>query len=137
VEGLNFDTRKNLIDYDSVLSNQRELVYKQRDQILKNVDNLQILKNMGAVVAKDFVNLFKSPTNELYVDGEKLTQALNGKILNANLISPNVFENKTLADGIKITSAILNLSIETRVSMLGANNKNIIRTLMIQNLDFQ
>jgi preprotein translocase subunit SecA len=120
-----------------VLSNQRELVYKQRDQILKNTDNLQILKNMGAVVAKDLVNLFKLPTNELYVDGAKLTQTLNSKILNANLISPEVFENKTVADAIKIVAKIFNLSIETRVKMLGENAKNITKTMMIQNLDFQ
>ncbi|MDR0675323.1 MAG: preprotein translocase subunit SecA [Mycoplasmataceae bacterium] len=137
VEGLNFDTRKNLIDYDSVLSNQRELVYKQRDQILKNVDNLHILKNMGAVVAKDIVNMFKLQTNELYVDAPKLTNSLNSKILNANLISPEVFENKSLTDAIKILSKIFDLSIETRMRMLGDNAKNISRTMMIQNLDFQ
>jgi preprotein translocase subunit SecA len=137
VEGLNFDTRKNLIDYDSVLSNQRELVYKQRDQILKNMDNLRILQNMGAVVAKDLVNMFKLQTNELYVDSNKLTQSLNAKILNANLISPEVFQNKTLTDAAKIVTKIFNLSIETRVRMLGENAKNITKTMMIQNLDFQ
>lgn len=137
MEGFNFDTRKNLIDYDSVLSNQRELVYKQRDQILRNLDNLRILKNMGAVVAKDIVNLFKLPTNELYVDGVKLTQALNAKIFNANLISPDVFETKSIADAIKIVTQIIDLSIETRMQMLGDNAKNITKTMMIQNLDFQ
>jgi preprotein translocase subunit SecA len=119
------------------LSNQRELVYKQRDQILKNVDNLRILKNMGAVVAKDVVNLYKLPTNELYVDGAKLTQMLNAKIFNANLISPEVFRNKTITDAIKILTKIFDLSIETRIRMLGENAKNISKTMMIQNLDFQ
>ncbi|MDE7075641.1 MAG: preprotein translocase subunit SecA, partial [Malacoplasma sp.] len=39
VEGLNFDIRKNLMDYDHVLSLQRELIYKQRDQILLKTSN--------------------------------------------------------------------------------------------------
>ena len=34
VEGQNFDTRKNLLDYDDVLRKQREIMYKQRDIIL-------------------------------------------------------------------------------------------------------
>jgi preprotein translocase subunit SecA len=137
VEGLNFDTRKNLIDYDSVLSNQRELVYKQRDQILKNVDNVKILKNMASVVAKDIVSLFKLPSNETYVDATKLTQAINARVLNANLLSPDIFDNKTVIDAIKIFTKILELSIDTRVKMIGDNAKNIIKTMMIQNLDFQ
>jgi hypothetical protein len=92
---------------------------------------------MGAVVAKDIVNMFKLQTNELYVDAPKLTNSLNSKILNANLISPEVFENKSLTDAIKILSKIFDLSIETRMRMLGDNAKNISRTMMIQNLDFQ
>lgn len=34
VEGQNFDTRKSLLDYDDVLRQQREIMYKQRDEIL-------------------------------------------------------------------------------------------------------
>ncbi|MDE5775142.1 MAG: preprotein translocase subunit SecA, partial [Malacoplasma sp.] len=46
VEGLNFDIRKNLMDYDHVLSLQRELIYKQRDQILLKTSNFAIINNM-------------------------------------------------------------------------------------------
>ncbi|MDR3257284.1 MAG: preprotein translocase subunit SecA [Mycoplasmataceae bacterium] len=137
VEGMNFDARKNLIDYDSVLSNQRELVYKQRDQILKNTDNVLILTNMAKVVALDIVKLFKSPKNELYVDADKLITTVNAKLLNTNLISPDVFRDKTLDEAAQLLTKILSLSVETRIKMLGENAKNITRTLMIQNLDYQ
>lgn len=36
VEGANFDTRKNLLDYDDVLRRQREIIYAQRNQILES-----------------------------------------------------------------------------------------------------
>jgi preprotein translocase subunit SecA len=138
IEGMNFDTRKNLIDYDSVLSSQRELIYKQRDQILKNIDNTQIIKNMAKNMATDIVSLFKSPKNEVYVDGARLAQALNTKVLNANLISPNIFEEKTLPEAANIITEILKLSIDTRIELLkGSQSNNMIRDLMIQNLDFQ
>lgn len=138
VESINFDTRKHLIDYDSVLSNQRELVYKQRDQILKNLDNIQILKNMVGTVAKDIVNLFKLQNNETYVDSEKITFALNSKIFNTNLISPETFKNKTLDESKKIITDILNLSIDKRIELLGQEQaKNVLKDILIQNLDFQ
>jgi len=34
VEGINFDIRKHLLDYDDVLNKQREVIYKQRRKIL-------------------------------------------------------------------------------------------------------
>jgi len=34
VEGFNFDIRKHLVEYDDVLNKQREIIYKQRRQIL-------------------------------------------------------------------------------------------------------
>ncbi|MFN3603568.1 MAG: preprotein translocase subunit SecA [Leptonema sp. (in: bacteria)] len=36
VENHNFDIRKHLLEYDDVLNRQREIVYKERDQILMN-----------------------------------------------------------------------------------------------------
>ncbi|MBO6021670.1 hypothetical protein J6P59_07890 [bacterium] len=50
--------RKYLIDYDQVLSNQRELIYKQRDQILLSDNNLEIIKRMCSIIAKDTTNIF-------------------------------------------------------------------------------
>ncbi len=35
VEAYNFSIRKNLLDYDNVLDKQREVIYKERDRILK------------------------------------------------------------------------------------------------------
>jgi preprotein translocase subunit SecA len=138
VEALNFDTRKHLIDYDSVLSNQRELIYKQRDQILKNVDNSLILRNMAKTVSNDVVRLYKSPKNERYVNSEPLVQALNTKLFNAMLISPNYLHEKTIDQAEAIINEILKISIAKRIEMLGVEqSKTMLRDLLIQNLDFQ
>ena len=39
VEGFNFDTRKNLVEYDDVLNKQREILYKLRASIVRAVDD--------------------------------------------------------------------------------------------------
>lgn len=44
IEGRNFAIRKNVLEYDDVLSRQREIIYGQRDQVLKGADlKVQIL----------------------------------------------------------------------------------------------
>ncbi len=65
VEGLNFDTRKNLIDYDSVLSSQRELIYKQRDKILLSKNLLPLIQTMSKSLVTEIV---ENNHNEINTD---------------------------------------------------------------------
>ncbi len=44
VEGFNFDTRKNLLDYDDVLRRQREIIYAQRNKILESEEVHDMVK---------------------------------------------------------------------------------------------
>jgi preprotein translocase subunit SecA len=46
VEGMNFDIRKQLIDFDNVMNKQREAVYKLRNEILEGEDISEKIKNM-------------------------------------------------------------------------------------------
>ncbi len=46
LEGLNYDSRKSIIEYDDVLNQQRLLTYKQRDTILKSDNIKSIVINM-------------------------------------------------------------------------------------------
>ncbi|MDE6476787.1 MAG: hypothetical protein K2L48_01105 [Mycoplasmoidaceae bacterium] len=107
MEGLNFDTRKNLIDYDSVLSNQRELVYTQRDQMLLGKENLEILKGMTNTVAHDIARLYKNPDNEVHINANKVAEIINTKVFGASIITYHFFENKTIEQGEKIIFEIL------------------------------
>ncbi|RMF79436.1 MAG: preprotein translocase subunit SecA [Chloroflexi bacterium] len=47
VEGYNFDIRKRVLEYDDVVNRQREVIYKQRQEVLKK-DNLRedLLKHL-------------------------------------------------------------------------------------------
>jgi preprotein translocase subunit SecA len=38
VEGYNFDIRKHVVEYDDVISKQRETIYEERDKVLRNED---------------------------------------------------------------------------------------------------
>ena len=40
VEGNNYDTRKNLLDYDNVMNTQREIIYKRRNELI-DMENVE------------------------------------------------------------------------------------------------
>jgi len=54
IEGMNFDLRKHVLEYDDVLSRHREVIYKKRKEILENYQSsnlktqiLEIIKKTG------------------------------------------------------------------------------------------
>ncbi len=65
VEGLNFDIRKALLDYDDVMRQQRETMYAQRNYILENEDIHSVVENM---FKREMENIVNSNT---VVDGKK------------------------------------------------------------------
>ncbi len=58
VEGKNFSIRKHVLQYDDVMNTQRELIYKQRKQVLDGENLKESIKNMIASVVEDLVNLY-------------------------------------------------------------------------------
>ena len=60
VEGHNFDIRKHLIEYDDVMNQQREVIYKQRRDLLTGVDLKStiddIMMEMAEQVAAEFAD---------------------------------------------------------------------------------
>ena len=65
VEGLNFDIRKALLDYDDVMRQQRETMYAQRNFILENEDIHSVVENM---FKREMENIVESNVS---VDGKK------------------------------------------------------------------
>ena len=46
VEGHNFDIRKHLLEYDDVMNKQREVIYRQRREVLAGADIADVIQNM-------------------------------------------------------------------------------------------
>lgn len=56
VEGRNFSIRKNVLNYDDVMNTQREIIYKQRSQVLDGEDLHESIMNMMEELVKTTVN---------------------------------------------------------------------------------
>ena len=86
VEGNNFDTRKNLLQYDDVINQQREIIYDRRNEILDNESIhetvLETIKNF----VDDLVNSHIQP--EGYLTGKDLNEIL--ETVNNNLVKKSL-----------------------------------------------
>lgn len=58
VEGQNFDIRKQLLQYDDVMRQQREIMYKERDDIMSQDDLSEIVKGMFVQAVESTVRSF-------------------------------------------------------------------------------
>ncbi len=64
VEGRNFSIRKNVLSYDDVMNTQREIIYKQRSQVLDGEDlHKDILKMMEELISTT-VNTYLADEDE-------------------------------------------------------------------------
>ncbi len=58
VEGRNFSIRKNVLNYDDVMNTQREIIYKQRSQVLDGEDLHETILNMMDEFIESTVNSY-------------------------------------------------------------------------------
>lgn len=58
VEGHNFDIRKHLLEYDDVMNKQREVIYRQRREVLAGEDLVEVVKNMISDLVDSVVEEF-------------------------------------------------------------------------------
>ena len=78
VEGRNFDIRKHVLQYDDVNNQQREMIYKQRNQVLDGEDMKSYIVNMMGSVIGGIIALYSA--DKQYVeewDWEGLKDHLN------------------------------------------------------------
>ena len=78
VEGRNFSIRKNVLKYDDVMNAQREIIYKQRREVLDGEDIHENILNMINSIAEETVSMFIEGE-----DGKSVNvEALNTEISN-------------------------------------------------------
>lgn len=80
VEGHNFEIRKHLLEYDDVMNQQREIIYRQRREALTAKDLKQVAQDMMEDVSYDLVEGFVSDKTALKdSDLEGLSSAIKGQ----------------------------------------------------------
>lgn len=138
VEGRNFDMRKQLLEYDDVANDQRQIVYQQRNDILLADDISDMIVNICADVVNDHIDSFIPPQSiEEQWDIAGLEESLE-KDYDLPLPIAQWLENddelheQTLR--LKIVDA-LKVKYEEKVAPLGQAARRFEKQIMLQILD--
>lgn len=85
VEGRNFDIRKQLLEYDDVANDQRQMVYRQRNELIESEDISEVVEALWDDVVNNVIDGFIPPQSlEEQWDVPGLEQALHTEF-NASL----------------------------------------------------
>ena len=80
LEGENFNRRKNVLEYDDVMNQQRTIIYNQRKEVLDGKDLKDKIEHMISSTVSDSVNAFLSGDDKSMWDIESLKQKYLGLI---------------------------------------------------------
>ncbi|MGE7763765.1 preprotein translocase subunit SecA [Peribacillus sp. NPDC096540] len=94
VEGNNFDSRKQLLQYDDVLRQQREIIYKQRFDVMESENLREIVETMIEASIQRNVAAFAPMGDEEGWNLQGLVDYLNGNLFNEGSITIEGLEGK-------------------------------------------
>ncbi len=109
VEGFNFDMRKGLLDYDNVISKQREIIYERRNEILDQDNiNSRVLDTFKSYI-EGFINsrLYKGELN--INDYNNILEHFNANLLKSKKIKLDDIKDKKANE---IVNTIYNIVVE-------------------------
>jgi len=136
VEGVNFDIRKTLLDYDDVLRQQREIIYQQRNFILEHEDVHAVVKDMFDRVV---LNTVKSHTDksgrEPKIDIEGFLLGLEKIGFKDAGISQEDLVDKTITQVETLAIDKVWASYETKIERIKEPMKEIEKTMTLKLVD--
>ncbi len=138
IEGRNFDIRKNVLQYDDVMNKQREIIYKQRNEVLHNIDVSSVVHNMLTQSIEDNVNTFCSAENPADWNIQSLKDTYRGWVLaDGDLVyTDEELKNLTKEDLIKTITDKANAIVELKAKILGENGmREFERVCLLRNVD--
>ena len=95
VEGNNFDSRKTILSYDDVLREQREIIYKQRMEIIESGNNVrEIIENMMKTTISRVVSVNTSDEDEDNWNLSAIVDYVNSRLLDVDELTKQELENK-------------------------------------------
>ncbi len=136
VEGNNYDSRKQVLQYDDVLRKQREIMYAERNEVLENEVVTDIIQEMiGDAVDKTIAYI----TENLEVHSEKeeteeIIKSLNEKFLGLKPITDSEYADVMSDDEIReLVIHRINLELAEKRELLGDETMNSFEKYILLN----
>ncbi|MBL6823556.1 MAG: preprotein translocase subunit SecA [Luminiphilus sp.] len=138
VEGRNFDIRKQLLEYDDVANDQRQIIYSQRDQLLAGEGVEEMITNIRADVIHSGIDRFIPPMSvEEQWDVSGLEQYLKTEFAQDMPVATWLDEDTNLHEETlreRIVASVQS-TYDEKSSLMGEAMRQIETQVMLQVLD--
>jgi preprotein translocase subunit SecA len=141
VEGHNFDVRKNLLEYDDVANDQRQVIYQQRRELMEATDISETIESIREEVVLEMVADYIPPQSvEDQWDVAGLEQALLTEFASRQPVGQWLAEDKTLNEESLQARVLAQIVAEYRAkeaqwSAQGIDMRLVEKQIMLQLLD--
>lgn len=139
VENRNFDIRKQLLEYDDIINEQRCIIYSQRNKLIDAKDIKTIISDILEDVLTYTINVYFPKNTIPKVEAiisleEKLNLDFHLKIPILNWLKKDL--NLTYQDILKKIINFANINYQNKEKLIGENNMRIIeKSIMLETLD--
>lgn len=139
IESRNFEIRKSVLRYDDVMNQQRELIYRQRRQVLEGENMRDSLVGMADKLIEEAVARFCAGENkdwDVTGLGEYLERlCIPAGTLKANADAMGGFNKEGLSDFLKKTAHAFYEKREEEISGLGIDMRELERNVLLRSVD--
>lgn len=136
VEGNNFDARKNILAYDDVLREQREIIYKQRFDVI-NADNLKsIIEPMLKTVVTETVQTHTIDDDHEQWDLQAIIDYVHANLVEENYITIADLKNKEPEEMIILIMEKVHKKYEEKEAELGEERmREFEKVILLRTVD--
>ncbi|WP_426450522.1 preprotein translocase subunit SecA [Paenibacillus sp. S-38] len=120
VEGNNFDVRKVVLQYDDVMNQQREIIYKQRREVIESENIREIVMGMILPVIDRIVDAHCAEDLPEEWDLQAIVDYCNGTFLHEGQLKAEELEGKEKEDIAEYLKGVLTRLYEDREAAIGA-----------------
>ena len=138
VEGRNFDIRKQLLEYDDVANDQRQIIYRQRDELLSDDEIEETITAIRHDVVNDAIDGYIPPMSvEEQWDIQGLEKQLEGEFGLTLPIAQWLDEDDSLHEETlreRIVTSVQN-AYDEKAAGIGPGMRQLEKQIMLQVLD--
>lgn len=136
VEGNNYDSRKQVLQYDDILRKQREIMYAERNEVLENEVVTDIIQEMiGEAVDKTIAYITQNlDAHSEKEETEQIIKSLNEKFLGQKPITESEYSDVMSDDEIReLVLHRINLELAEKRALLGDETMNSFEKYILLN----
>lgn len=136
VEGNNFDARKRLLQYDDVLRQQREIIYKERLEVLETENMRALVETMINEVIERTVIAHTSSDKQNEWNYKGLEDTLHANLLSEGAITRAQLEGKSSDEVIEFVKALVYSRYdEKEVEMTPERMREFEKVVLLRSID--